>query len=98
MSAVSSWHHRPGDPERHASLGASAEGPGHQQAAVTGQSHPDDIMAGSIFLSHLLLMMSLVAGSAGPAKKQLWAAVQDEGCAKRKVNLATPRSGPIVTV
>lgn len=48
MSAVSSWHHRPGDPERHASPGAAAESHGHQQAAVTGQS--DDVTAISSLL------------------------------------------------
>lgn len=47
VSAVSSRYHGPGDPERHASPGASAESHGHQQAAVTGPSHADDVTASS---------------------------------------------------
>lgn len=47
VSAVSSRHHRPGDPERHASPGASAESHGHQQAALIGQSD-DDVTAGCL--------------------------------------------------
>lgn len=41
VSAVPSRYHGPGDSERHASPGATAESHGHQQAALIGQS--DDL-------------------------------------------------------
>uniref|UniRef100_A0AAQ4P384 Polymerase (RNA) III (DNA directed) polypeptide F n=1 Tax=Gasterosteus aculeatus aculeatus TaxID=481459 RepID=A0AAQ4P384_GASAC len=40
VSAAPSRDHRPGDPERHAPPGASAESHGHQQAAVAGSAGP----------------------------------------------------------
>lgn len=82
MSAVSPRHHRPGDSERHASPGAAAAGPGHQQVAVTGQLHLEDVAARWCCG---LLMMSPVTGSAGPAEEQLWSPVQDEGPAEHQV-------------